>query len=273
MHLKPRQPHEGVLINALLWANRLGRFALFVALVAALYFAYRYSIHILINGSAIFGALVLWALTAYVTLPRIHRWLTKLYLPDYYVGRIRTGDGILSDPINIAVIGSARELRMAMEAAGWVQAERITPRSVFKMIHSSLLGTSYPHAPVYAAYLFGRRQTFAFQKEVDGNPRKRHHVRFWRTPQDWWLPGGHAADWLGAATFDTNIGLSLFTGQFTHRIAEDIDEERDFVVADLRAVPGARVEVVEHFTSGFHARNGYGDRMRTDGSMPFVHLS
>ena len=252
--------------------TRLLRLGIVLVLLAGLYLAYRYSIHSIFNGSWIIGIIALWVLTAYITLPRIHRWLTKVYLPDYYVGRTRTVDGILSDPINLAVIGSARALRSAMEAAGWVEAERTTIRSTIRIIKASIFGTSYPNAPMSPSYLFSQRQTYAFQKEVGGSPNQRHHVRFWRTPRGWWLPGGHAADWLGAATFDTHLGLSIFTGQFTHRIALNIDEERDFVVESLRKATGTRVEVVPRFTVGLHARNGGGDRMRTDGAMPFIHL-
>ena len=259
-------------MNTLLWAGRLGRLTVFAALIVVLYFAYRYSIRIIIHGSWAFGIIVFWAITAYVTIPRIHRQLHKIYLPDYFIGRTRTADGLLHDPVNIAVLGSARELRMAMESAGWVQAEPITIKSTIKIILATAFRRSYPSAPVSSMFLFSQRQTFAFQKELDGDARQRHHVRFWKTPAGWWLPGGHDADWVGSASLDTNIGLSLFTGQFTHRIAENIDEERDFVVESMRAAVDAKVEVVQHFASGYHGRNGGGDRMRTDGAMPFVDL-
>ena len=62
-------------------------------------------------------------------------------------------------------------------------------------------------------FLFGRMQDFAYQQEVAGNPAKRHHVRFWRTPDGWLLPGGTRVDWLAAGTFDRAVGFSLFTRQ------------------------------------------------------------
>ena len=39
--------------------------------------------------------------------------------------------------------------------------------------------------------------------------------------------------WLGSATFDKGVELSRYTGQITHRISPDIDEERDMLVQDL----------------------------------------
>ena len=38
------------------------------------------------------------------------------------------------------------------------------------------------------------------------------------------------------------------------------------------AVPEIRIEVIENFSSGYHARNGGGDRIRTDGDLPILDL-
>lgn len=48
------------------------------------------------------------------------------------------------------------------------------------------------------------------------------------------MPGGKTADWLGAATYDKHVGLSLFTGQITHKIDANVDHERDFVIDCLK---------------------------------------
>ena len=44
-------------------------------------------------------------------------------------------------------------------------------------------------APASPLFIFGRQQDFAYQQEVDGSPGKRHHIRFWRCPPGWVLPG------------------------------------------------------------------------------------
>jgi len=63
------------------------------------------------------------------------------------------------------------------------------------------------------------------------------------------------------------------TLQVTHRIAEDIDAERDHIVATLTAAnPAVDVDSIRHFASGYHARNGGGDAMVTDGDLPVVDL-
>ena len=221
----------------------------------------------------ILAVVVFWVTLAYLVLPRLHRILTAVYVPDYFIGRTRTSDGLLGDPINVAIRGGEDELHAALERAGWIRADPVTLRSSWRIVTSTLSRRSYERAPVSPLLLFGRVQDFAYQQEVAGNPAKRHHVRFWRTPDDWPLPGGARADWLAAGTFDRAVGFSLFTLQVTHRIDADIDVERDHVVATLlSANPAARLELLVDFSTGYHSRNGGGDSIRTDGTLPIVDL-
>ncbi|KQY73815.1 hypothetical protein ASD13_17000 [Microbacterium sp. Root1433D1] len=215
-----------------------------------------------------------WAITAYLVLPRLHRMLSDLYVPDYFFGRTRTADGLLGDPVNLGIDGGAEQLDAAMTRSGWHRADEITAVSTWRIISSTLTRRSYPTAPVSPLMLFGRRHDLAYQQEVEGNPKQRHHVRFWHCPPGWLLPGGAHADWLGAATYDTDVGFSLFTLQVTHRIDENTDEERDYVVSSLRtANPDADLRVLKDFTTGYHSRNGGGDRFITDGNLPIVDVT
>lgn len=217
---------------------------------------------------------VVWIIVAYLALPRLHRILSSIYVPNYFIGRTRTADGILSDPVNLAARGSEEQLHKVMDAAGWSLADDITPRSAWKMVTTVLRRKSYPNAPVSPAFLFGRKQDFAYQQEVDNNPNQRHHVRFWRCPKGWLLPGGHRVDWLAAGTYDRSIGLSLFTFQLTHRIDEDTDIERDYIIQTVQdSTEPVRVAILKDFSSGYHSRNGGGDSIRTDGDLPILELS
>ncbi|WP_417511103.1 LssY C-terminal domain-containing protein [Microbacterium sp.] len=216
----------------------------------------------------------IWAITAYLVLPRLHRLLSDLYVPDYFFGRTRTSDGLLGDPVNLGVDGSAEQLDAAMASAGWHHADPITAGSTWRIITSTLTRRSYPTAPVSSLMLFGRRHDVAFQQEVEGNPKQRHHVRFWHCPPGWLLPGGARVDWLGAATYDTDVRLSLFTLQVTHRIDENTDIERDHVVETVSAGdPAVQVRMLRDFTTGYHARNGGGDRFVTDGNLPILEVN
>jgi hypothetical protein len=143
-----------------------------------------------------------WILVTYLLLPRLHRILTRIYVPGYFIGRARTSDGLLGDPINLALIGDEAQVHQAMRRAGWTRADDLTLASGLQIVRSTLRRRSYAKAPVSPLHLFDRQQDFAYQQEVAGSPSKRHHVRFWRAPEGWMLPGGYAVDWLAAGTYD-----------------------------------------------------------------------
>ncbi|WP_373418205.1 LssY C-terminal domain-containing protein [Arthrobacter sp. BF1] len=214
-----------------------------------------------------------WMVLAYLVLPRLHRILTTIYVPDYFIGRARTSDGLLGDPINLAIIGSEAQLHEAMTRAGWIRADPVTLRSSWRIVTSTVLRQSYDEAPVSPLLLFGHPQDLAYQQEVAGNPAKRHHVRFWRCPEGWMLPGGHRVDWMAAGTFDRAVGFSIFTLQLTHKIAADTDTERDHIVRTLQqGEQDIEVRVIKEFSSGYHSRNGGGDTIVTDGDLPVVDV-
>lgn len=215
-----------------------------------------------------------WLLLTYIALPRLHQVMTWIYLPDYFIGRTRTVEGVLSDPINLAFDGDETDLHVAMRRAGWVLAEERTVGSAWDMVRATLLRRSYPEAPVSDLFLMGRRHDFTYQQEVGGTTAKRHHVRFWKMPRRFSLPGGYKADWLAAGTYDRAVGFSFFTLQFTHRIDENIDVERDYVIDTVRyADPAVEVEVIREFSTSYHHRNGQGDRIRTDGDLPIIDVA
>jgi LssY C-terminus len=217
--------------------------------------------------------IVFWVLLTYLLLPRLHRILTRLYVPGYFIGRARTSDGLLGDPVNLALLGQEAQVHAAMTRAGWTRADDLSMRSGTRILTSTLTRRSYDEAPVSPLSLFDRQQDFAYQQEVAGSPSKRHHVRFWRCPEGWMLPGGYAVDWLAAGTYDKSVGLSLFTLQVTHKIEENTDIERDYIVQTVSAAtPEVEVEVIENFSTGYHSRNGGGDRIITDGNLPIIDV-
>jgi hypothetical protein len=216
---------------------------------------------------------VFWVVLAYLVLPRLHRILTSIYVPDYFIGRARTSDGLLGDPINLALLGTEAQLDEAMSKAGWTRADEITFATSRRIVTSTILRRSYDEAPVSPLLLFGHQQDVAYQQEVKGNPAKRHHVRFWRCPDGWLLPGGHRADWMAAGTFDRAVGFSLFTLQITHKIDANTDIERDHIVSTLTdADIGVTVDVIRDFATGYHSRNGGGDNIETDGDLPIIDV-
>ena len=74
--------------------------------------------------------------------------------------------------------------------------------------------------------------------------------------------------WLGSASFDSGVTLSRDTGQVTHKIAPNIDEERERLIAGL---DNARMVLSMYQIRGvgptLKGRNGEGDPYYTDGEI------
>jgi hypothetical protein len=256
------------------WSARLDHGFFVLAGLVSVWVAYLTLWEGITPGWQILLVVVFWVAVAYLVLPRLHRILTRIYLPDYFIGRTRTVDGLLGDPVNLGLSGTAAQIHQAMTAAGWTRADELSVVTGWRIVTSTLSGRSYPEAPVSPLFLFRRRQDFAYQQEVAGSPSQRHHVRFWQSPDDWLLPGGFPVGWLAAGTYDRSVGLSLFTLQITHKIDADVDAERDHILATVAAAqPEAQVTVLADFFTGYHSRNGGGDLIKTDGDLPILDLT
>jgi hypothetical protein len=217
-------------------------------------------------SAAVIVALLTYLAIAYCFMPlvwrryvRRHPWL------DSMPGITLTKDGIPGDPINVALVGSEAELVKAMTAAGWDAADRLGLRSDLRIAADTMLHRVYDRAPVSNLYLFGRKEDLAFEQPVGNDPRRRHHVRFWRSDQC--AEDGRPV-WLGSITFDERVGFSHTTGQITHHIAPDVDTERDRLFQQLQAAGClASTEMIDDFHPVRQGRNGGGDPWRTDGRL------
>jgi hypothetical protein len=174
-------------------------------------------------------------------------------------------DGIPGDPINVALIGTKADVVRVLLAAKWYPADPLTLRSCLEIAEATVLKRKYDAAPVSSLYLFGRKEDLAFEQPVGPDPRKRHHVRFWRSDKA--DPDGRPL-WVGAAIYDEHVGFSRTTGQVTHVTGPDIDDERDLLFHDLEETGDLSEVYIEH---GFHkvreGRNGGGDPWHTDGDL------
>lgn len=148
-------------IYAVLDASFIG-----VALVLALWLAY-----ILLVGSISwsFSSLILltfaWATLAYLALPRMHQLFSLLYVPNYFIGRTKTVDGILGDPVNLAIDGTEADIHAAMQHAGWTLADPITLRFFWNIIASSVFRRSYPKPPFQIFIFLTRNMTSPTSKK------------------------------------------------------------------------------------------------------------
>lgn len=212
------------------------------------------------------GAALAYGLVAYVVMPLLWRVYARRHpMLDDVPGVSRTASGIPGDPLNVALVGTVAELGALMDRAGWAPADPLSLRSDLRIAIDAVRKRPYADAPVSSLYLWGRKEDLAFEQQVDGNPRERHHVRLWqaqaRSPDQRPL-------WVGSATFDARVGFSDRTGQITHHIAADIDAERAFL---FRALSGtgklADVTPIDGFHKVREGRNGGGDPWRTDGTL------
>ena len=128
-----------------------------------------------------------------------------------------------SDLVNLLFLGSREGMDRAFHAAGWFQAQRKSPISLYRMYHALTERIGYKRAPMNALTLNGVPSDFVYQKSLD-TVQKRHHVRLWKDPR-------RAAVWLGAAAQD--IGFRFELAHWTHSTAPKIDNERAKVVNDL----------------------------------------
>lgn len=176
-----------------------------------------------------------------------------------------TKDGRPGDAVNVAFIGTDEELHRVLATAGWYAADPITLRTSIRIAADVVLRKPYDHAPVSDLYLWGRRQDYAFEQPVGDSPKQRHHVRFWRSAE---VDKNQEPLWLGAATYDERVEISRTTGGITHRIAADIDRERNKLLIDTRAAGALDGYYwVDRFHHHREGRNGGGDPYFTDGRL------
>lgn len=231
-----------------------------------------------------------YVLAAYVFIPAAIRLLRILFPPKHLPLYCITPDGFASDPLNIAIVGTRRQVQQAMHAAGWYGADsHHSPKNLVRHFFSTLLDWSYNTAPVSNLYLFGRKQDLAFQLPIKGaSSGNRHHVRFWATTYDgneeisvrsisWLHRAAHVQGdnllWVGAASLDNGLAPIRHNLQITHMIHPDTNQERELIVQQL-----GEAKLVKR-TSSLRLRSPYKlinrafrGSLHSDGKMTVVQL-
>lgn len=176
-----------------------------------------------------------------------------------------TASGIPGDPLNVALIGTKHQLMKIMIAAKWYPADPLTLKSCLEIAEATVLKRPYDEAPVSSLYLFGRKEDLAFEQPVGNDPRKRHHVRFWKTEK---VDSDGQPMWIGSAVYDEHVGFSRTTGQVTHVTAANVDAERDYLFQCLEKTGDLDWQyVVDDFHKIRSGKNGGGDPWTTDGKL------
>jgi hypothetical protein len=203
---------------------------------------------------------------AYVLAPAAWlRYAHKHPSLDDVPGITETADDHPGDPINVALIGTEIQLKRIMLAATWYPADPLTLRSCLEIADAVVLKKPYEDAPVSNLYLWGRREDLAFEQAAGDDPRRRHHVRFWRSDKS---DADGRPVWVGSAMFDERVGFSHTTGQVTHVTAPDVDRERDYLIRQLDETGDlSEVYAIDGFHKVLQGRNGGGDPWYTDGRL------
>jgi hypothetical protein len=226
-----------------------------------------------------------YAIAAYVILPRAVRMGLKILHRRRVPSFTTTGDGLPGDPVNVALVGTLQQLRVAFATLGWSEADQLGLASSWGMVRAFVFNSPYPTAPFSTLYLFGRGQDIGFQKAIDNSPRKRHHIRFWalslvRAEETWgagsfWLNTGRPPDnervlWVGAGTRDTGLSLTQLTFQITHATDSDTNVERDYIIEELKEARS--IEAVKVYQAGQRLPTEHINHYTTDGRVTLASL-
>jgi hypothetical protein len=217
-------------------------------------------------ASLLVGLVLVYLSAAYLVVPAAWKRYARHHpAMEDVPGIAYTGSGIPGDPVNVSLIGEKAAVIRAMLAAKWYPADPLSLRSCLEIAEATVFKRTYDDAPVSSLYLWGHKEDLAFEQLIGRDPRKRHHVRFWRDPKD--DPDGRPV-WIGASILDVRVGLSHRTGQITHHTGPDVDAERDLLFQDLERT-GCLAEryVVRGFHKTCQGRNGGGDPWHTDGDL------
>jgi hypothetical protein len=175
--------------------------------------------------------------------------------------------GRSSDLTNVLILGSRDQIVTAFAAAGWTQAKPASVRSRIGWIRAAAELRGYRAGPMSALLLHGIEADMSWEKGLN-DVAKRHHVRLWKagTWRDQEL-------WIGAATRDIDFAY-LRPGQtLTHRIEENIDQERDKIAFDLAFTSCANLlDWTERPEFPRATWNATGDPIATDTRVALVGL-
>ena len=182
--------------------------------------------------------------------------------------RTMTRRGEDSDIVNLMFIGSREEVVEAFTAAGWMQSDPTTKKSVMRQFHALLAEKNYPTAPMSAQLVDGEASAMTWQKAFDSY-EKREHLRIWSRPEE--VDGKPV--WIAAYTRETGATFSIRRHAFIHHVDSDVDMGRELAVTDL-SLAGCVQSVEDRSRPSMprRAENATGDTLVTGGTLVVVQL-
>lgn len=175
------------------------------------------------------------------------------------------------DLINFVLVGSQEQVTSAFKDAGWLQADKTNKDAVLSALMATLQKNSYMTVPMSILYLFGRPQDFGYERT---DPvlvaAQRHHFRIWNSP----LSTSQQTVWVGSGTHDIGIERDQRSANaITHKIDQDVDNERDFIGATL--TQAGKVQAMDYMTRSHPitlTKTATGGEIKSDGRVLVIVL-
>lgn len=176
------------------------------------------------------------------------------------------------DLVNFVLVGTPDQVTSAFQAAGWVVADKTNKDAVVSALMATLQKNVYVAVPMSILYLFGRPQDFGYERaEAVMVANQRNHFRIWKAP---FVTPQNQPVWAGAGTHDIGIEKDERTpNAITHKIDQDVDNERDFIGATLQQA--GQVEAMSYMTRSKpikSTKTATGGNIQSDGRVLVIVL-
>jgi hypothetical protein len=153
-------------------------------------------------------------------------------------------DGRPGDVNNFLILGNKRDMKKAMDSAGWDTVACTKLGVLWRDLFESLYIKAYRGIPMTKLYMFGRPQDYGYAHSRGLlSVRNRHHFRIWLAP---FLVDGQSL-WIGAATHDVALHHEGHFLRMIHKIDPNVDAERQFISATL--LKARRIRVLGYVTA------------------------
>jgi len=181
-------------------------------------------------------------------------------------------EGNPGDLVNFVIVGTQEQVTSALKAAGWIVADKTNKDAVVDALLATLQKNIYVAVPMSMLYLYGRSQDFGYERaEAVMVAAQRNHFRIWQAP---FATPQNQPIWVGAGTHDIGIERDQRSpNAVTHKIDQDVDNERDFIGATLQQA--GQVEAMSYMTRSNpikSAKTATGGRIQSDGRVLVIVL-
>ncbi len=176
------------------------------------------------------------------------------------------------DLVNFILVGNEDQVTSAFKAAGWIVADKTNTDAVVSALMATLQKNVYVAVPMSMLYLFGRSQDYGYERaEAVMVAAQRNHCRVWKAPFQ--TPQNQPL-WVGAGTHDIGIEKDQRSANaITHKIDQDVDNERDFIGATLQQA--GQVEAMSYMTRSNpikSTKTATGGEIKSDGRVLVIVL-